>query len=277
MSVNFSGTAESLDVVAAPISSLPFSYACWFNSDIETTRMDLFTLYDTTAGEGFRIVLDKDPVNAVRFAAPGGQVANTSTGYSSGTWHHALATAASSTDRKIFIDGGSAGESTGGELWLTAADEVRIAEASGEFNFNGLACEFAIWNADLSGAADRLALASGRSPLFVKPQNLVGYWKLRNTTEYGDVILGNDLAETGTPDDAVHVPKIIYPAPPLIPAFSPAAAVGQWPFWYLHYHMLDELQFQFLAGVIAAGQPTYKRSQGIPTAAGYRDRPGKGN
>ncbi len=50
---------------------------------------------------------------------------------------------------------------------------------------------------------------------------------------------------------------------------------GEFNIW-----ITNRIYYQTLVGVLvpdAAGQPTYKRSQGIPTAAGYRDRPGKWN
>ncbi len=57
------------------------------------------------------------------------------------------------------------------------------------------------------------------------------------------------------------------------------APPSSWPFWFVHYHLFDEPVFQFPPGSPAAptGQPVMKRQQGIPTAAGYRDRPGKWN
>src|SRR3990167_5322122 len=88
----------------SPVSAYPFTISCWFNSDdatIDQTLVSLEQAADTT--HRWEIVLRGTAVgDPIRFRCQAGGLpsnANTSTGFTAGTWHHACAVGRSATSR----------------------------------------------------------------------------------------------------------------------------------------------------------------------------------
>lgn len=208
--------SEYLETDSAPITATPFTMACWFYSD------------DVTAAQVLMWVGDKDTTNAyvrisaqgdvagdpVRFTlAPGGGSlhANTSTGYSADTWHHACAVAATSSDRSVFIDGGSEGTNTTSDF-VPGEDRVaigRTADSTPALYMSGRIAEATIWNIALSNAEVAL-LAKGVHSLLIQPENIVAYWPLIRDDDR-DWVGGFDLTAFNTPSVANHPPKVQSP------------------------------------------------------------------
>jgi hypothetical protein len=132
------------------------------------------------------------------------------------TWNHALGEYISGSSRKIWSNGiGEAEETTA----VTDMDSVldnfsigAILDATASSFLDGSAAECAIWSSGSFTAAERLTLAAGFSPLFVRPQDLIAYWPLRTVDDLTDWVGGLTLTVNGTPTtDFNGHPPIIYP------------------------------------------------------------------
>lgn len=206
------GSDDYLSNGAAVATAVPITMACWFNSDSATAAQVLMCLGAsdnrfTLAAMGS---VAGDPVRVTSVTGGTAVTADTTTGYTAGTWHHGCAVFASTTSRTAYIDGGSSASNTdlnvpllvdkthlGVNNLITGDTDGRIAEA-------------AIWDVALT-AAEVATLAKGYSPLFVRPSSLLAYWPLiGNQSPEIDWVGGFDLTITGTVDKAAH-PRIIYP------------------------------------------------------------------
>lgn len=202
----------------ASFAPAAFTMACWFRSTTITASQLLMVFstigvntnsYDLAA----RGDLANDPL---RFSVNDGtntHHATTSTGYSADTWHHACAVLASTTDRRVFLDGAGKGTSTDSNT-PTGLDRFSIGRfgglASGSF-MDGRIAEAAMWDVALTD--DEVAsLSKGFSPRMIRPQSIVAYWPLfgNDATELDRSKNAHTLTVTGaTKGD--H-PRIYYPS-----------------------------------------------------------------
>lgn len=215
------GSVEYLSVTAAPVTAAPLTMACWARSTNITINQAVMSLGQVGVTNEywaltFRGARAGDPVSfQAQAAAASFQAADTSTGYSANTWHHIAGVAASATDRRSFIDGGSKGTKTTSVTPLSV-DTIRLANyaRSTSFSLDGQIAEAAMWSVALSDAEIAL-LAKGFSPLLLRPESLFFYAPLLSAASPApELILGNNLTHTGTLADTDH-PRIIYPGRPL--------------------------------------------------------------
>ncbi len=115
---------------------------------------------------------------------------------------------------RIYIDGSPQTEASvtfGNAVFNTGTPNVNNAiganSVGGTQYWDGTIAELAIWDVKLTDA-EHLILAARYSPLFVRPQNLVGYWRL--IRGINDEILGIVGSNNGS--IVVSHPPIIYPA-----------------------------------------------------------------
>jgi hypothetical protein len=163
------------------------------------------------------------PLQAFKYDDSNNQgYADTTTGMTVNTWHHACAVFTSDTSRAAFIDGGSKGtDST--NIADPSADRTGIAcvyKSSIAGYWSGRLAEVAVWNVALSDA-EVAVLAKGWCPLFIQPQNIVGYWPLGRTDN--DLFGGYNMTPSGSPTWADH-PPILYPTALYVP--FPEVAAG---------------------------------------------------
>jgi hypothetical protein len=204
------------------VTELPVTMACWFKAPNITTSFALMTLGGRTSQ--VRLVLQAvgtaagDPVRCQSVDAAGTKrSAVTSTGFSTGTWHHAAGVFTSTTSRAAYIDGGSKGTSAlSSTVSSFDALEVMRELANGTAQLQATDVEFAeaaVWDAALSDE-EIATLALGYSPLFVRPQSLKNYYPLfgrQGATEGEEDWSGNNaLLDAGGAPLAAH-PRIIYP------------------------------------------------------------------
>ena len=188
-------TAES-----AADATIPFSFSAWFRTnDVTITQtimcigasanareLQAMTVAGTVAG---------DPLRAVSVANPAGSAAASSVAaVQVDTWMHGGATFVSATDRRCYLNGVEATDTTS----ITVANLDRTAigityRSAFAEPFSGDICEVGIWSDQLS-AAQFAELAKGYSPLLVKPSSLIWYRPLVRTSQD---LVGN-LAETVT-------------------------------------------------------------------------------
>ena len=173
-----------LSVADAPITAAPFTMACWFLSDSATQFQSLIAIGDSAGSDRFVLAAagntGGDPVQLGVVAGAGSTNTNTTTGYSTGVWHHACASIASSTSRSVYIDGGSKVTTTASRVPSVNATHVGVRVSAGTpgLPHDGRIAHVAIWDVALTD--DEVAsLAKGISPLLVRPASLIRYWPLR--------------------------------------------------------------------------------------------------
>ena len=220
------------------VTTLPLTMAAWFNSNSSAGDQTILTFVDKdTTADWFRLAIRGDQAENVEAFARGASdngIARTSTGYSTNTWHHAIAVFTSTTSRSAYIDNGS-GITDTDSITTSNLDRViigSIGHSSGGSFFSGLIAEVGVWDIALN-AAERGMLAAGFSPLMVRPDRLVAYYPLigRNSPET-DIVGGINLTLTNAPSLGAH-PRIIYPSMPYrFTAPAAAAPSATWPGYY---------------------------------------------
>lgn len=200
----------------ALITARPVTMACWFLTDTVAINQCLIGFGKTA--EIFRyqkLTLISGDLQAAERGPIANVLATATDNPATGTWQHALGVFVDATDRRVYLNGGNKGTNA----TACSPDDLDRTNVSGyQFGgsvvdeFSGRLAEAAIWNATLSDA-EAAILATGFSPLFVRPQNLVAYWPLIRDEDQ-DRVSGYDLTAYNTPSIAPH-PPIIYPAPPI--------------------------------------------------------------
>lgn len=139
--------------------------------------------------------------------------ADTSSGFSAGSWQHAAAVFGSSTDRRAFLNGGSKGTNATSVTDPSGLDSVAVGAFAGAHTFPmfGLIAHAAIWNIALSDA-EVAALAAGAHPMMVRPEALVAYWPMFDEhASQIDWVGGVTLTVAGNPTKAASDPRIGLP------------------------------------------------------------------
>jgi hypothetical protein len=182
-----STSSEYLEYAGGLLTATPLTMACWFYSPSTSLSMILMSLCNSAstpwARNSFYLQASGatagDPVSAGTVDASAGSQANTSTGWSANTWTHACGVWTSATDRAAFINGGSKGTQTTSRV-PSGIDRMNLGglrNGTPTGYLNGRIAEAAIWNVALSDQ-EVAALASGLSPLKMRPTALVGYWPI---------------------------------------------------------------------------------------------------
>lgn len=226
MARSFNGTTDEINVSSTPVTAVPLTIACWYNSDTQTANQTLVAVNDASANNQFALKLQGaavgDPVRATTTVAGNSSNADTSVGYTAGAWQHGCAVYASATSRAAYLNGGSKGTNAVSRI-PTGITEIDIGQSGSTIFFSGLLAEVGIWDIDLTD--DEVAsLAKGFSPLFIRPANLIFYAPIigKSSPEL-DLVGGLSLTLSGTAK-AEH-PLVINPhRDPL--ASTPPAAVG---------------------------------------------------
>lgn len=224
MSRDFESTSSQyLNNANGIVSNFPLTMACWFKSENAAITQTLLSV-GTAGSANHRHTLSaagavaSDPITLLSQTTSGGTATST-TGYTVGTWHHAVGVVISATDRRAYIDGGSEGTSVTN---LTPAGMnstyigARQAVAVTAF-MDGFIAEAAIWNVALN-IQEILALARGVCPLEIRPLALVSYWPVFGLSDpepdYGGG--GFHMTVNAAPPKANHAP-----VRPMFPLWTP--------------------------------------------------------
>ncbi len=209
-------SSQYYSATAAPITALPCTLAAWAFHTTSATKA-IISL-DTAAGNA-RVALQfttTPNIAAAQTDSAGTTVSGNSGTASTSTWNHCAGVFESSTSRTAYVNG-VAGSLNATANTFTAPDTVRIGatviSAALANYMNGRVAEVGVWNVALT-ASEIESLASGISPLMVRPHALVFYAPMLTTTgNQRDWVGGLSLAPTNTPTDIDH-PAIVYPFQP---------------------------------------------------------------
>lgn len=214
MAYEFNGSNQSLLSTTASVTGEPLTIAAWFYPDSASTRTVIVSMAATGgATDFFALVQDGtragDPICATKYS--GGTDAGeavSSTGYTTGAWHHGCAVFTSNTSRTVYLNGGGKVESTtlrGSASGIARTGIGALARTTIAAFFDGRVAEAAIWNAALTDS-DVLELSKGASPHLIRPQNLVYYVPLiRDLSDIrGGLAITNNNSATVTTHPRVY-------------------------------------------------------------------------
>jgi hypothetical protein len=230
-SVDFDGTNDYMDcgAVSALNSTTSFTISMWvnFQSVTGSTIMSIFTSGTSTSN---RIEFVFNNISELRFGV------NSSVNYckfnissptdyrSTNAWHNIVGTY-DGTNVTLFFDGSQASTTTSSVPSTTSSTQGndttvgRRTLGGGNFYFNGLIDEVAIWDSELS-ASDITAIYNSGSPVDLSSYSPVGWWRMGdNDSGTGTTITdqgsgGNDGTLTNGPTfhDLSTAPDSIYVA-----------------------------------------------------------------
>lgn len=161
------------------VTSYPCTMSCWFKLKSVSSQR-LFAINSTTT-ERFQLDLDSSSNIVVRSIASGG---GSSTAFHGpvhvGVWYHLVGTFASTTDRKLYLNGVLKDDDSGSVV-VANLNSVYLGtgRASGSLGnyFNGHMLQAAIWS-DVLTESEILSMGNTNSPvspLRIRPQQLVFY------------------------------------------------------------------------------------------------------
>lgn len=223
------GSSKYFSKTSAVLSAYPFTMAAWYRPTTSNATGTVVGVGNTTGATNY-IALGVTS-GAKPFIEVGTNSASDSihgTSVTNGTWGHIAATVASSTSRIAWFNGVAATTATGAAafptLTRTTIGGCFIASATITSLSDGDIAEAAIWNVALS-ASDVASLSAGASPLAVRPDALVMYSPLIEssiTADAFDLIGGTPLTQSASPAISTSHPPVTSPSPFKMP-FSGAA------------------------------------------------------
>ena len=219
------------------ILTYPLSLACWFWTTNQGTNQMLMGLYDNAESTShiadlyYRSV--DDTIRARSFAPVPtfGRAISTST-LQDETWTHCGGRFVSTTERSVYFQGVNENTDTTSSDPTTpnVFDIGRQGDSSPANWMDGVIAEIGIWDVALTDAEFAEMGVHYKSPLFIRPENLFGYyapiWEsgVGRLVNYAPNAKRNlDMEAFATPQYSAH-PPIIYPAP--VRLVVPAPAVG---------------------------------------------------
>lgn len=243
---------------SALLSSPPFTFAAWFKSDDNTTQdQTLVSITDTGAGLNnlylLRALDDPDYTICPTTKSTTWYNENqTSTTWSTNTWHHACGVWTSATNRTAYLDGGGSSGTSATSCTPTGLDTTCVGYAKRATDINhvsGKVCHAAIWNIALS--ADEVArLANGALPNTIRPEAIVAYWPLVDDDNdyYGNYNLteaGNPTFSTTDYPDVWQPTKGQYVNDLLIPAQIDESGFAADGAWHVNVDANDEAEIEW--------------------------------
>lgn len=218
LTIDFDGTGDWLNVTTTPILTVePLTFACWVNPDDITHTCTVMGIGDRSGGfNQFSLqiagAVAGDPVRCTTQNFLTVANADTTSGYSSGSWQHICGVIASSTDRRAFLNGGNKGTNATSVVDPPGMDAFEIgAHPVGDTQpMFGLIAHAAVWNIALSDA-DVALLATGLNPLYVQPQAIVFYLPMWTTGDVVDWIGKVTLTVNGNPTNGASDPSVTPP------------------------------------------------------------------
>lgn len=223
MSILFDdASSQSLTVDTAALTAAPLTFACWAYPDSDGITSTAVSIGDKDVSNShFSLFADMrtsgDPV-LMQVRDSTGTSQKTYGTITLNAWNHLAGKVATFPSPLVGAYLNGAGSTASNTRSPSAVDQTAIGKRANSgtgYYFSGRLAEVGIWNTDLS-TLELLQLYQGRSPLNIRPQNLVLYIPLVNTSAYGDLVGGLSFTASGLPSAAAH-PRMLYRASPLLP------------------------------------------------------------
>ena len=224
--------ANYLRIADVPVSSKPFTMACWGYLDDVTADHAMMMIGDADSNAHWLLAASSTNLIAQEDSGVPDSAVLSSI-LSADEWFHAAAVFINDTSRKVYFNGTTSAEQTDNNSGPATVNETTIGVWSDDgvltAPFEGRLAEAGVWNVALSDS-EMEALAAGMSPLMVRPDALKAYWPLFPGEGAGDATDwagSNPMVEGGTVTATAHPPQIIYPHEQIYHVPVAAAAVGQ--------------------------------------------------
>lgn len=179
MARDFNGSSDFMRVGASPVSGPPISIACWFDPDNISVESCLAGINDSASAADYATLeyLASGALRALSVDPGVGSAAAATTANPGSGPQHALAVFASTTDRRVYLNGTNKGTSTGSVAMsnmnrMFAAVEDNVGGAGQRFWYNGRLSRIVYWSAILNDA-EALALAGGINPHRIRPLSII--------------------------------------------------------------------------------------------------------
>lgn len=205
----FNGTSQYANIAAAPVTAVPMTIAAWIYADSTASAMAIGMV-----GSGGQtrcqigLASGGTPLAITVSAAGTSGTAQSATALSTATWYHVVGTFASSTDRKVFVDGARVAANTT-SVTLGTVDRImiggRVFTTVGLF-WSGRIAEFGVWDVALTDA-EIASLAAGAKPIRVRPASLRAYVPLAGEASPEINFIGTAATLTNAPTAVAH-PRI---------------------------------------------------------------------
>ena len=197
-------SSQYLSTASAPVTSVPFTMACWMRPSNAGSVGVQLSLGDIGSNNRYLIYQSANTIYAAAASSSTLDQSLINNGSPpNNTWGHTAAVFAATNSRQIYFNG-TAGTLNTGSVNPTGIDSLLIAGhyADGVYKnfFDGDLAEVGIWNAALT-AAEIASLAKGMTCDKIRPQNLVFYAPLvRNLIDQknGLTITNNNGATVAT-------------------------------------------------------------------------------
>lgn len=239
MALDFVNTSSQyLENGAAVITAEPLTMVAWARpSDVQTVSRTIFSIGTASGVSRWQIQTNGSTASgtvsaaSVNTGAAFTQAATTAT-TSNNAWAHVCGVFTSSTDRRIYLNGGNSVQNTT-NIAVSGVNRTDIgarwSTTIGSY-FDGDIAEVAAWDVALT-AAEVATLGAGYSPLFVRPASLVAYWPIigRNSPSI-DRVGGFNMTVTNAPATVAH-PRVIMPSRPRITTKTVAVGGGFQSAW----------------------------------------------
>jgi len=126
--------AENCDIGA---NGFPCTISTWCKTDVDSILEVLASLQNTSAGiqRHLHYLAGHAGGDPARILSGTSAYANTTTGFSTNTWHHITTMVAAANSRAVFIDGGSKGTNTG-SLTPTGIDRFSIGSSGNSADYS---------------------------------------------------------------------------------------------------------------------------------------------
>ena len=214
------GASQYLSYAGAFITATPLSISVWFYPDDDGSFHPLVGISNSGNINDYFALLIGSGQNVWALIDDGaGQAGSTTaTTLTNNSWNHCMAVFATTTSRSSWLNGLNK-DTDATDRTPAGIDQTEIATIlrSNPIGYaSGRIAEIGLWNADLSDAEVAI-LATGISPLAVRPQSLVAYWPLMGNLSPEPDWLENKYSMTlvNGPTKADH-PPVMYPVSPQI-------------------------------------------------------------
>lgn len=184
MAVAFDGTDQYFKTPSALFSGtsgtdFDITFVCWARPDNRHTGYVIAADNGSNYADGWGIYTVSGGKFAMRWESSY-KIGTTTFPNGNSTWYHVAGVWQYGT-RTLYLDGASEATNTSNRaMVLDNADNFYIGNSRLNNYFEGKIAECAAYSVSLT-AAEIETLAAGFSPLFVRPDKLIGYWPLGGT------------------------------------------------------------------------------------------------